>query len=104
MKTYDKKTSVFVNLSRLYEDSESMMFYDILDHIVEICDDKQLDSILNTIQENYNKWEDFKMKLTENEYNLIVYCLEQQMYEFNDDEQNDANNIVIKLSNVVEVN
>ena len=41
MKTYDKKTSVFVNLSRLYEDSENMMFYDILDHIVEICNDKQ---------------------------------------------------------------
>ena len=55
MKTYDKKTSVFVNLARLYEDSENMMFYDILDHIVEICNDKQLDSILNTIQENYNK-------------------------------------------------
>ena len=53
---YDKKTSVFVNLSRLYEDSESMMFYDILDHIVEICDDRQLDSILNTIQGNFNKW------------------------------------------------
>ena len=42
------------------------------------------------------------MTLTENEYNLIVYCLEQQMYEFNSDEQNDANNIVIKLSNIVE--
>ena len=55
MKTYDKKTSVFVNLSRLYEDSESMMFYDILDHIVEICNDKQLDSIMDTIQKNYNK-------------------------------------------------
>ena len=43
------------------------------------------------------------MRLTKNEYNLIVYCLEQQMYEFNDDEQNDANNIITKLSNVVEV-
>ena len=42
------------------------------------------------------------MNLTENEYNLGVYCLEQQMYEFNKDEQNDANNIVIKLSNLVE--
>ena len=31
------------------------------------------------------------MRLTKNEYNLIVYCLEQQMYEFNDDEQNDPN-------------
>ena len=27
--------------------------------------------------------------LSENEYNLIVYCLEQQMYEFTPDEQND---------------
>ena len=44
------------------------------------------------------------MNLTENEYNLVVYCLEQQMYEFNKDEQNDANNIVIKLSNLVESN
>ena len=42
------------------------------------------------------------MNLTENEYNLVVYCLEQQMYEFNKDGQNDANNIVIKLSNLVE--
>ena len=42
------------------------------------------------------------LNLTENEYNLVVYCLEQQMYEFNKDEQNDANNIVIKLSNLVE--
>ena len=38
------------------------------------------------------------MRLTKNEYNLIVYCLEQQMYEFNDDEQNDANNIITKLN------
>ena len=36
------------------------------------------------------------MNLTENEYNLVVYCLEQQMYEFNKDGQNDANNIVMK--------
>ena len=42
------------------------------------------------------------LNLTENEYNLVVYCLEQQMYAFNKDEQNDANNIVIKLSNLVE--
>ena len=41
--------------------------------------------------------------LSENEYNLIVYCLEQQMYEFTPDEQNDANDIVIKLSEHVTV-
>ncbi len=41
--------------------------------------------------------------LSENEYNLIVYCLEQQMYEFTPDEQKDANNIVIKLAEHVTV-
>ena len=41
--------------------------------------------------------------LSENEYNLIVYCLEQQMYEFTPDEQKDADNIVNKLSEYVTI-
>ena len=41
--------------------------------------------------------------LSENENNLIVYCLEQQMYEFTPDERTDANNIVVKLSEHVTV-
>jgi len=36
--------------------------------------------------------------LSENEYNLICYCLEQQLYEFTEEEREDANNIVVKLS------
>ena len=36
--------------------------------------------------------------LSENEYNLIRYCLEQQLYEFTEEEREDANNIVVKLS------
>ena len=41
--------------------------------------------------------------LSENEYNLVVYCLEQQLYEFTPDERTDANNIVVKLSEHVTV-
>ena len=41
--------------------------------------------------------------LSENEYNLIVYCLEQQLYEFTEEEREDANNIVVKLSEHVTV-
>ena len=41
--------------------------------------------------------------LSENEYNLVVYCLEQQLYEFTPDERIDANNIVVKLSEHVTV-
>ena len=44
------------------------------------------------------------VRLTEDEYNLIVYCLEQQLSEFNKDEQNDANSIIDKLSTITEVN
>lgn len=36
--------------------------------------------------------------LSENEYNLICYCLEQQLNEFTPEQRNDANNIVVKLS------
>ena len=36
--------------------------------------------------------------LSENEYKLICYCLEQQLYEFTPEEREDANNIVVKLS------
>lgn len=43
------------------------------------------------------------LMLSENEYNLVVYCLEQQLYEFTPDERTDANNIVVKLSEHVTV-
>ena len=36
--------------------------------------------------------------LSENEYNLICNCLEQHLYEFTPEQRNDANNIVVKLS------
>ncbi len=41
--------------------------------------------------------------LTENEYNLVVYCLEQQMYEFNNEEYEDSYSIINKLSQITEV-
>ena len=41
--------------------------------------------------------------LTENEYNLIVYCIEQQMYEFNKEEYEDSYSIINKLSQITEV-
>ena len=41
--------------------------------------------------------------LTENEYNLVVYCIEQQMYEFNKEEYEDSYSIINKLSQITEV-
>ena len=41
--------------------------------------------------------------LTENEYNLIVYCIEQQMYEFNKEEYEDSYSIINKLSQITDV-
>ena len=41
--------------------------------------------------------------LTEDEYNLIVYCIEQQMYEFNKEEYEDSYSIINKLSQITEV-
>ena len=41
--------------------------------------------------------------LTENEYNLIVYCIEQQMYEFNKEEYEDSSSIINKLSQITEI-
>ena len=41
--------------------------------------------------------------LAENEYNLIVYCIEQQMYEFNKEEYEDSYSIINKLSQITEV-
>jgi len=40
--------------------------------------------------------------LTENEYNLVVYCIEQQMYEFNKEEHEDSASIIKKLSQITE--
>ena len=42
--------------------------------------------------------------LHDNEYNLILYCLEQQWDEFNKEEKKDANNIITKLIKYVEQN
>lgn len=42
-------------------------------------------------------------KLTENQYNLIVHCLELEMPHFTTDEMNDANSIVRNISNYVTV-
>ena len=44
-----------------------------------------------------------KITLTENEYNLVVYCIEQQMYEFNKEEYEDSYSIINKLSQITEV-
>tara|TARA_Y100001963_G_scaffold2942_1_gene3963 strand:- start:547 stop:720 length:174 start_codon:yes stop_codon:yes gene_type:complete len=44
-----------------------------------------------------------KITLTENEYSLIEYCIEQQMYEFNKEEYEDAYSIFNKLSQIMEV-
>ena len=41
--------------------------------------------------------------LSENEYNLIAYCLEQQWSEFTEDEKHDASNIINVLSEHVTV-
>ena len=41
--------------------------------------------------------------LTENEYNLVVYCIEQQMYEFNKEEYEDSSSIINKLSQITEI-
>ena len=43
------------------------------------------------------------IRLTENEFNLIVYCLEQQWSEFSIDEAKDADNIIDKLSKLTDV-
>ena len=40
--------------------------------------------------------------LTVNEYNLVVYCIEQQMYEFNKEEYEDSSSIIKKLSQITE--
>jgi len=40
--------------------------------------------------------------LTENEYNLVVYCIEQQMIEFNKEEYEDSASIIKKLSQITE--
>ena len=40
--------------------------------------------------------------LTENEYNLVVYCIEQQMYEFNKEEYEDSSSNIKKLSQITE--
>lgn len=42
--------------------------------------------------------------LHDNEYNLILYCLEQQWDEFNKEEREDSYNIITKLSKYVEQN
>ena len=42
--------------------------------------------------------------LTDNEYNLVLYCLEQQWDEFNKEEKKDANNVITKLVKYVEQN
>ena len=44
-----------------------------------------------------------QITLTENEYNLVVYCLEQQMIEFNKEEYEDSSSIINKLSQITEV-
>ena len=41
--------------------------------------------------------------LSENEYNLIAYCLEQQWSEFTEDEKQDASNIINVLAEHVTV-
>ena len=41
--------------------------------------------------------------LTEDEYNLIVYCIEQQMIEFNKEEYEDSSSIINKLSQITEI-
>tara|TARA_B100000131_G_C17870751_1_gene514138 strand:+ start:253 stop:456 length:204 start_codon:yes stop_codon:yes gene_type:complete len=43
------------------------------------------------------------IRLTENEFNLIVYCLEQQWSEFNSDEIKDGASILKKLSEITEI-
>ena len=43
------------------------------------------------------------IRLTENEFNLIVYCLEQQWSEFIPDEIKDVKSILRKLSEITEV-
>ncbi len=43
------------------------------------------------------------IRLTENEFNLIVYCLEQQWSEFNSDEIKDGSSILKKLSEITEI-
>ena len=43
-----------------------------------------------------------QITLTENEYNLVVYCIEQQMIEFNKEEYEDSASIIKKLSQITE--
>ncbi len=45
MKTYDKKTSVFVNLSRLYEDSDFHKDVDSIFEVLETTIDKFYDKL-----------------------------------------------------------
>jgi len=42
--------------------------------------------------------------LTKNEYDLILYCCEQQASEFNAEEERDFKNIVKKLADYVDKN
>tara|TARA_B100000029_G_scaffold37956_2_gene35690 strand:+ start:1006 stop:1200 length:195 start_codon:yes stop_codon:yes gene_type:complete len=41
--------------------------------------------------------------LTENEYNLVLYCLENHFSEFNKEEYEDAFSIINKLNQIKEV-
>ena len=44
-----------------------------------------------------------KITLTENEYNLVLYCLENHFSEFNKEEYEDAFSIINKLDQITEV-
>ena len=43
------------------------------------------------------------MKLTENEYDLVVWSLEQMWLDFNPQEEQDAHNIIEMVSKMTEV-
>ncbi len=45
-----------------------------------------------------------KITLTEHEYNLVLYCLENHFSEFNKEEYEDAFSIINKLNQIKEVN
>ena len=73
---------------------------------------------MKDVTQSSQDWEDFwynsptnspmtqtqtkQITLTENEYNLVVYCIEQQMYEFNKEEHEDSASIIKKLSQITE--
>ena len=44
-----------------------------------------------------------KITLTENEYNLVLYCFENHFSEFNKEEYEDAFSIINKLNQIKEV-